>query len=320
MYALTRSDVGSYLTGSTMPKLTQGNLRRIPVPAPPLPEQRAIAHVLGTLDDKIELNRKMNATLDEIARTLFTSWFVDFDPVRAKAEGRQPAGMDAATTALFPDRFVDSELGPIPEGWNLQRIGDLVQVVKRTINPAQFPDEVFDHYSLPAFDNGRNPVKQVGSEIRSNKILIDRDAILVSKLNPHIPRVWLPDVSTNRRSICSTEFIVAQPAWANALPFSYSLFTSASFASMMASLVTGTTGSHQRVKPESLLSTLVPSPPEALVNRYSHVVQPMLDRILANRWQDAALAETRDALLPELLSGRVHVPDAERIMRERASG
>ena len=89
------------------------------MPLPPLPEQRAIAHILGSLDDKIELNRRMNETLEAIARALFKSWFVDFDPVRAKAEGRQPAGMDAATAALFPDSFEQSEMGEMPRGWRV---------------------------------------------------------------------------------------------------------------------------------------------------------------------------------------------------------
>src|SRR5439155_19087181 len=96
---------------------------------PPQREREDIVNILGSLDDKIELNRQMNATLEETARALFKSWFVDFDPVRAKAEGRQPEGMDAETAALFPDRLVDSELGPIPEGWQvkpLDKIADFL--------------------------------------------------------------------------------------------------------------------------------------------------------------------------------------------------
>lgn len=99
-------------TGSTAQGIRQSELRKVEIDLPPLPEQEAIAEVLGALDDKIELNRKMNATLDELARTIFRSWFVDFDPVREKMEGREPFGMDAATAALFPDRLVDSTLGP----------------------------------------------------------------------------------------------------------------------------------------------------------------------------------------------------------------
>ena len=128
LYALSALDISGYLTGSTMPKLTQGNMNRIRVSAPPLPEQRAIAHTLGTLDDKIELNRRMNETLEAMASALFKSWFVDFEPVRAKMEGRD-TGLPKHIADLFPERMVDSELGEIPEGWEISTIGAEVAVV-----------------------------------------------------------------------------------------------------------------------------------------------------------------------------------------------
>src|SRR5207249_765068 len=127
MYALSASDISGYLTGSTMPKLTQGNLNRIPLLMPALAEQRAIAHILGTLDDKIELNRRMNETLEAMARALFKSWFVDFDPVRAKTEGRDPS-LPKPLADLFPDSLVDSELGEIPANWKVGPIGDMAEV------------------------------------------------------------------------------------------------------------------------------------------------------------------------------------------------
>src|SRR3989338_2353786 len=112
MYTLSTTDISGYLTGSTMPKLAQGNMNRIPLLTPLLDEQRAIAHILGTLDDKIELNRQMNETLEQMARALFKSWFVDFDPVRAKAEGRD-SGLPKPLADLFTNSFVGSELGEI---------------------------------------------------------------------------------------------------------------------------------------------------------------------------------------------------------------
>ena len=112
MYALSELDISGYLTGSTMPKLTRNNLDRISLFAPPPEDQRVIARILGTLDDKTELNRRMNETLEAMARALFKSWFVDFSPVRAKMEGRDP-GMPRHLADLFPDRLVDSEMGEI---------------------------------------------------------------------------------------------------------------------------------------------------------------------------------------------------------------
>ena len=117
--------------------ITGTDLAQLPIVIPPLPEQRAIAHLLGTLDDKIELNRRMNETLEEMARALFKSWFVDFDPVRAKMQGRwrrgeSLPGLLAEHYDLFPDRLVDSELGEIPEGWEVKALGNVVDVVGGT--------------------------------------------------------------------------------------------------------------------------------------------------------------------------------------------
>ena len=114
-----------HAVGATMPNLNTSIMEALPFRLPPLPEQRAIAHILGTLDDKIELNRRMNATLEAMARALFKSWFVDFDPVRAKAEGRD-TGLPREIADLFPDGFEESAVGEVPTGWRVQAIGDVV--------------------------------------------------------------------------------------------------------------------------------------------------------------------------------------------------
>ena len=118
-------EMTSRAEGSIVPHLNMSDIRDLEIPVlPPLDKQRQIAHILGTLDEKIELNRQMNETLEAIARTIFKSWFVDFDPVRAKMEGRMPVGMDAATATLFPSAFQDSPLGKIPEGWEVATVGE----------------------------------------------------------------------------------------------------------------------------------------------------------------------------------------------------
>jgi type I restriction enzyme S subunit len=127
-YSLKQFDFKGFNSGSAQPSLNRNFVHPVPVDVPPLPEQRAIAHILGTLDDKIELNRRMNETLEAMARAIFKSWFVEFDPVRAKMEGRDP-GMPKRIADLFPDRFQDSELGEIPEGWEVNSIGDITDVV-----------------------------------------------------------------------------------------------------------------------------------------------------------------------------------------------
>jgi hypothetical protein len=127
-YLLKAMDFGRYNSGSAQPSLNRNYVHPIPVTVPPVPEQRAIAHVLGSLDDTIELNRQMNKTLEAMAQAIFKSWFVGFDPVRAKAEGRQPVRMDAATAALFPDSFEESASGEIPRGWRVGTLGEVAVI------------------------------------------------------------------------------------------------------------------------------------------------------------------------------------------------
>jgi type I restriction enzyme S subunit len=296
-----------HAVGAVMPNLNEGVIRQIPIKLPPLPEQRAIASVLGTLDDLIELNRETNELLEEMARALFKSWFVDFDPVRAKLEGRPPAGMDAATAALFPDHFQDSELGQIPKGWEVGKVSDFASLGRVAVNPGNYPSEVFDHYSLPAFDDGRVPKAENGASIMSNKFLVDPDAVLLSKLNPHIPRVWLPDLRGNRRSVCSTEFMVARASSGASREYLFSIFTNPSFASIYGTLVSGTTGSHQRISPDSFIAMQIVAPPSQVIEAFTGMVKPMFGTIHSNIQESRDLATLRDTLLPKLLSGEVSI-------------
>jgi type I restriction enzyme S subunit len=279
MYALSAADISGYLTGSTMPKLTQGNMNRIPLLAPPLPEQRAIAHILGTLDDKIELNRQMNETLESIAQTIFKSWFVDGD--------------------------ANGESG---------KVGDIVMLSRETINPREFPQETFDHYSIPAFDEEHLPKAETGEQIQSNKFIVPMGSVLLSKLNPRIPRVWLPNVSQTRRSFCSTEFLVAIPKPGISREYVYGLFKPPSFLDLFATLITGTSGSHQRVKPEYLLAMDVDVPAKERIARYTGLVKPLHDRVALNLEESRTFAALRDALLPKLISGELRVKNPERIV------
>ena len=217
----------------------------------PLFDQRAIAHILGTLDDKIELNRRMNATLEAMARALFRSWFVDFDPVRAKMEGRD-TGLPKDIADLFPDRLVDSELGHIPQGWRMWRLEELANHHAQFITPSSDPEAEFDLFSLPAHDSGQLPARVTGMAIGSNKALVPPNAVLLSKLNPEILRVWMPEKSSGRLQVCSTEFIVFTPRSPATGSLLFSLFTDANFREMLQSMVTGTSGSHQRVPANGL--------------------------------------------------------------------
>ena len=226
-------------TGSTVSNLRIPVLKQLLIPSPGIDTQKAIAHILGTLDDKIELNRKTNETLEAMAKALFKSWFVDFDPVRAKAEGR-PTGLPAEISGLFPDSLEDSALGEIPNGWRVAEIDQIINLMKDSIDPSCAPDEAFDHYSIPAFDSGRYPAKELGSSIKSQKFLVSGEDLLVSKLNPSTSRVWIPFSASSRRAISSTEFLVCRALNDVGRAFAYCLACSDSIVEAMTGLAGGT--------------------------------------------------------------------------------
>jgi hypothetical protein len=182
------------------PYLSLIDQKRLKIALPSIHEQRAIGRFLGALDDKIELNRRMNETLETMARALFKSWFVDFDPIRAKAEGRDPA-LPKSIANLFPARLIGSELGEIPEGWEVGSLERVAELVRIQTNPFETPEHVFSHCSIPAFDNGQLPLEEAGIAIKSMKFCVVTGTVLFSKLNPTIERVWLVDPQPNESAI-----------------------------------------------------------------------------------------------------------------------
>uniref|UniRef100_UPI0019177B41 restriction endonuclease subunit S n=1 Tax=Rhodovarius lipocyclicus TaxID=268410 RepID=UPI0019177B41 len=313
-YAINSTDIAGYITGSTIPKLSQGSLNRITIPCPPVQVQNEIVSILGALDDKIELNRRMNETLEAMARAIFQDWFVAFGPIRAKMEARPPY-LAPDLWALFPDAL-DGE--GKPEGWQASPISSFASLGREAVSPMSAPDELFDHYSLPAFDAGQMAVRELGAGILSNKTLVSRHAVLLSKLNPEIPRVWLVDADAAIRSICSTEFLVLMPNIEADRAFLYCALTDPGFKQRLEAQVTGTSKSHQRVNPRSVLDAAVFTAPPVVMSAFHHQATPLLERILANRRESRTLAATRDLLLPRLMSGELRVKDAERAVEEAA--
>ena len=312
-YLLKSFDFSSFNSGSAQPSLNRNFVHPVPIDVPSPSEQRAIARILGTLDDKIDLNRRMNETLEAMARALFKSWFVDFDPVRAKAAGRE-TGLPRDVADLFPDRLVDSELGEIPEGWSVGTLADVAVVTRAGVDPGAAPMQTFAHHSLPAFDDGQSPLQELGSAILSLKFKVPAGAVLVSRLNPEIERIWLVDVTPGDVAICSTEFLVLQPRAPFGRSFVFSLARSAPFRSGLQSLVTGTSNSHQRARPEAVMSIPVVRPDERVARAFDAMTSNLLMRSQAARRGSRTLAALRDALLPKLLSGELRVPDAERVV------
>ena len=270
MYALSALDVSGYLTGSTMPKLTQGNLDRISLLMPPPPEQRAIAHVLGTLDDKIGLNRRMNETMEAMVRALFQSWFVDFDPVRAKMEGRD-TGLPPHLAHLFPDRLVDSQLGEIPEEWAVGCLADVAESPRRGANPVELdantPYIGLEHMprrsiALTEWENSE--------KVTSTKSVFKKGEFLFGKLRPYFHKVGLAPVS----GICSTDIVVVAPKNTAYSAFVLAAISSVDFVGYADQTSTGT--KMPRTGPKTMSRYPMCLPPEPVARAFQDVAGPGL--------------------------------------------
>jgi len=320
-------------SGSAQSQITINDLQREALALPPLPEQRAIAHILGSLDDKIELNRRMNETLEGMAQALFKSWFVDFDPVidnalvagnsipeeladraevRRAALANGTANREAAKP--FPGVFQQTEeLGWIPESWEMNSFAKLATLDTTSVKPFQHPETLWEHYSIPSFDSSGIPCWESGSEIKSNKYLVKPGSILTSKLNPETERTWWPFLIHEETSICSTEFMQFVPLRIEEQAFIYSLIRSQPFQDNILERVTGSTGSRQRAQPQQIAEIDVIDCGETLRTMYVAVSKPMFQSTRNNLIQSRELTKLRDTLLPKLISGELRIPDAEKL-------
>jgi type I restriction enzyme S subunit len=308
MNSVAVDHINAHLVGAVQQHFNVGAARKLRMGLPLRNEQDRIASVLGALDSKIELNRRMNETLEAMAGTIFKDWFVDFGPTRAKAEGRTPY-LSLDLWSLFPDRLDDEGK---PKGWEMLRLESLVEHCKGSVSPKDEPSRIFEHYSLPAFDNGQEPSMDLGEKILSNKTVVPEGSVLLSKLNPEISRVWLPKRLTNFPQVASTEFLVFKPKPHVGKGFLYCLLRQVRFKKMLECMVTGTSKSHQRISPPALLLTEVLCGSTVAFRSFELVLSPILDRLLANRNETSDLAKLRDLLLPKLMSGEIRLRDAER--------
>ena len=286
--------------GATRPALTKLMIEELDIPSPPLAEQKAIAAVLGALDDKIELNRRMNATLEAMARALFQSWFVDFDPVRAKLDGRKPIGLDETTAALFPDSFHESSLGHIPKGWTAGKLGDIGTNSRRGVQPGDIatntPYIALEHMprrciALGDWDDS--------ADVASGKSAFKKGEILFGKLRPYFHKVGVAPFD----GVCSTDILVLAPKGPEWFGF---LLGHASSDELIQFTDLASTGTKMpRTNWSDISSFKVALPPKPIAAAFTRNIQPMLDRIHANLHQSRTLATLRDTLLPKLLSGEL---------------
>lgn len=281
--------------GSAQPILNKGQFSQIELSIPPLKEQKAIAHILGTLDDKIELNQKMNQTLEDIAKAIFKSWFVDFDPVRAKAEGR-PTGLPAEISDLFPDAFEDSEIGEIPKGWEIGALGDLFDIQygknlpKNNMTGEGYP--VFGANGVIGFHSTylyEEPMTLIGCRGVAGNVgrSLPKSFVTNNSLVINHERARL----TSQRFI---EFVLA--------------------SGETESYVTGS--AQPQLTIEKIKDFPFITPPSETVNYFQAIVNPLADRQLLLDSENQVLSELRETLLPKLISGELRIPDAEKFLEE----
>lgn len=312
MYALQVADIHAYLSGSTLPKLTQRAMNQIPVSAPDKSEQESIARILGALDDKMELNRKMNETLEGIARAIFKSWFVDFDPVRAKSEGRDP-GLPSALAGLFPSSFVDSELGEIPEGWTTRAIGDVVQVLGGGTPSTKLPQYWVD--GTHPFCTPKDMAGLAGSVLLdTERYLTDEGLLRVSSgqlpagvvlLSSRAPIGYLAVAET---PVSVNQGIIAMVC-DKALPNLYVRYWTEANMDGIVARANGST--FLEISKTNFRPIRVIVPHKRVLDDFMKCVSPLHARTVVALRETEQLTNIRDSLLPKLISGELRVPDAE---------
>lgn len=291
-------------TGIGAGKLDTARMQALEVLLPPLSEQEKILELIKSIDDKIALLHETNATLEAIAQAIFKSWFVDFDPVRAKMEGREPEGMDAETAALFPDSFEDSELGEIPKGWKVKPLEQACEInpTRRLSKGAVAP--YLEMAAIPT--QGHRTDSPVQREFSSGTKFINGDTLL-ARITPCLENgktAFVDFLAEDEIGWGSTEYIVLRPKQPLPAYWAYLLCRHQSFRQFAIQAMVGTSG-RQRVDVTRLAQYMVATPDEAICAAFAEVVEPIQRDIAANAESMKTLANLRDTLLPRLMSGKL---------------
>ena len=296
-----------------MPRADWGFLAQWEMPLPPLAEQKAIAAVLGALDDKIELNRRMNATLEAMARALFQSWFVDFDPVRAKLDGRPPAALDPATAALFPDSFVETALGHIPHGWEVCPLSEKIQLLSggtpKTSEPTYWDGDI-PWYSVRDAPS-ETDVWVIRTDKHVTKLGIANSA---AQIFPEKTTIISARGTVGKLALTAVPMAMNQSCYGVRGVTGYGdYFTYYSLREATAQLQQRTHGTvFDTITTETFktLDCIFPTP--KITAAFDKLVEPLLGQIRANLHQSRTLATLRDTLLPKLLSGELSVAPTDK--------
>ncbi|MBD3672770.1 MAG: restriction endonuclease subunit S [Planctomycetaceae bacterium] len=315
-----KDQVHALRTGSAQPQLPIRDINRIEIPLPPLPQQEAIAAILGALDDKIELNRRMNETLEAMARAIFKSWFVDFDPVRAKLDGRHPPGMDADTAALFPDSFehVDGEL--VPEGWRPTTLGEEIDFQTGFAFKSKHFSESPPGIRLARGMNVKEGEFFWGNQSRYwpevtpgiEEYLLQKGDVLIGMDGSKVGKNWVRVRESDLPCLLVQRVARLRQAESIGENFVWLIVSDPEFRFYVDAVKTGTSIPHisgGQIKNYDFIRP--PIGENKLFEGFESLVAPLTEQADNNHAESQTLAETRDALLPKLLSGEIRVADAE---------
>jgi type I restriction enzyme S subunit len=292
--------------GSANPTLNRNHVHPMKVRWPELTLQIVISEILKTLDDKIELNRKMNETLEQMARAMFKSWFIDFDPVKAKRDGKKPFGMDDATAALFPDSFEPSELGEIPRGWKVRHLGEYIDTISETFKFAPCQQVVFLNTSdildgeilVSTYSESRTLPGQAKKRIRYGDILF-------SEIRPANKRYALIDFDGDD-FVVSTKLMVLRSKNIDPV-FPYFYLTTPDVTGLLQHLAESRSGTFPQITFDQVKPLKVCLPENAILDRFIEILKGNYGMRSHNTKESKTLAQTRDLLLPRLLSGELQV-------------
>lgn len=267
----------------TFPQITfSSELAPTPINVPDLETQDRIVGILYVIERKISTNAEINKNLEQQAQAIFKSWFVDFE--------------------LFN--------GEMPYDWTVSKLGDIASIKTNSFSPIKNPNAQLEHYSIPAYDEQKYPVFESAAGVKSNKYILSKNSVMISKLNPDTKRVWRP-MCLSELAVSSTEFIIFEafnPAYRD---FVFSIIDSADFSDWMCAHTTGSTNSRQRTTPSATLEFQVALPDEKTITDFCAIVTPMYDTISANICENQKLAQLRDSILPRLMSGELDVSNID---------
>lgn len=285
------------LSSGVRKNLNSNDIKNYPIRLPEnLDSQKKISNALKAPDAKIELNNRINAELEAMAKTLYDYWFVQFDYPDANGKPYKTSGGKMVYNSTLKRE--------IPEGWEAKPLSEITPVSNQSVNPADYPDQVFRHYSIPVYDATKTYGLEAGDTIGSNKFTVEENDILVSKLNPWFSRVIYAMEEADL--ICSTEFVVWRTPNDSIKNFLYMVATSPQFAAHCTQSATGTSNSHKRVNPGVMMRFEIPFK-EEMASAIGEKLEPMIKQMVVNQRENTELAKLRDWLLPMLMNGQVTV-------------